>query len=108
MKRALTRRGSMLISIVSKAISIMPATGTGRPANRLRAVLWRANGSRWPPCCLGINHECDKLKTDQGPYRRLGSRDRHGSPRPGHFELKAVLGCFDRIRRRAQQPCLAG
>ena len=47
-------------------------------------------------------------KTDQGRNRRLGSRDRHGGPRPGHLELKAVLRRLDRVRRRAEQPCLAG
>jgi hypothetical protein len=31
---------------------------------------------------------------------------RHGSPCPGDFPVQAVLGCLDRIRRRAQQPGL--
>ena len=48
------------------------------------------------------------LKADQGLNRRLGSRYRHGNPCPGHLELKTVLRRLDRVRRRAEQPCLAG
>jgi len=53
-------------------------------------------------------HECNQRQADQGRDRRLGSRDRHGNPRPGHLELKTVFRRLDRVRRRPQQPRLAG
>ena len=107
----LTPPGSMPICTGSKAISAMPATGTGRRASRSRRILWKPNGSGSCPRCSGVEkHERGSQtgKTDQGRNRRLGSRDRARSPRPGHLEIKAVLGRLDRIRRRAEHPCLAG
>ena len=47
-------------------------------------------------------------ETDQGRDRRLGNGDRAGSPCPGHFAIEIVFRRLDRIRRRAEQPCLAG
>ena len=45
---------------------------------------------------------------DQGRDRRLGSRDRAGGARPGRLQGQAVLGRLDGVRRRAQQPRVAG
>ena len=99
----------MPICTGSKAISAMPAIGTGARPGRWRPVRSRPNGSGWFPRCSGVEaHECDERKTDQGRNRRLGNRDRAGSPCPGHLEIKTVLRRLDRIRRRAEQPCLAG
>ena len=47
-------------------------------------------------------------KLIKGADRRLGSRHRPGGPRPGHLEREAVLRRLDRLRRRAEQPRLAG
>ena len=44
----------------------------------------------------------------QGRDRRLGGRRRHGDPCPGDLALEAVLRRLDRLRRRAEQPGLAG
>ena len=108
-RRPLTRRGSMPICIASKAMLPTPVIGTARPENRLRPVRSKPNGSGWFRRCSGVEtHECDNLETDQGRHRRLGNGDRAGSPCPGHLELKAVLRRLDGIRRRAEQPCLAG
>ena len=69
----------------------------------------RSNGSgSFPSCSEQEEHERGKRQTDQGRHRRLGNGDRAGSPCPGHLELKAVFRRLDRIRRRAEQPCLAG
>ena len=106
-----TPPGCMPICIASKAISAMPATGTGRRASRWQRILWKPNGSGSCPRCSGVEkHErvSQTGQTDQGRHRRLGNGDRAGSPCPGHLERKAVLGRLDRIRRRAEHPCLAG
>ena len=61
--------------------------------------------------CFGTNKdECtgQTIETDQGRHRRLGNGDRPRGPCPGHLELKTVFRRLDRIRRRAQQPRLAG
>ncbi len=55
-----------------------------------------------------MNVQSQTHKAHQRRDRRLGSRHRHGGACPGHLEVEAVLGRLDRIRRRAQQPRLAG
>ena len=102
--------GSMPICTGSRAISAMPAIGTGGPANRLRPVRSKPNGSGWCRRCSRRRKSMSAAnqQTDQGRHRRLGNGDRAGSPCPGHLELKAVFRRLDRIRRRAEQPCLAG
>ena len=65
------------------------------------------------PACAAIHscrHERAKQtrQADQGRERRLGSRHRHGSACPGDVAIQAVLRRLDRIRRRSQQPRVAG
>ena len=87
----------------------MPGTGIASLANRWRSIRLKPSGiGSSSHCCWGNGHDGDERQADQGRNRRLGSRDRHGGARPGHFELKTVLRRLDRVRRRAQQPCLAG
>ena len=53
-------------------------------------------------------HECGNPQTDQGRYRRLGSRHRPGGPRPGHLEVETVFRRLHRLRRRSEHARLAG
>ena len=55
---ALTPPGSTPICIASRAISAMPATGTGRPASRSRRIRSKPNGSGSFRRCSGVEkHE---------------------------------------------------
>ena len=80
----------------------------GRQAGRDRFARDRMGADGFWRCSEVEEHECGKRQTDQGRHRRLGNGDRAGGPRPGHLELKTVFRRLDRIRRRAEQPCLAG
>ena len=107
-KATLTPPGCTPICTASRAIFPMPATGIARPASRWRRTHSITNGSGSPLRSKVANHDGNQRQIGQGRNRRLGGRDRLGGPCPGHLERQTVFRRLDRIRRRAQFPCLAG
>ena len=96
--------GSMPICIASKAISAMPATGTGRPASRWRTDRLEAEWERIASALLGgersMRQQRNLIKGATGDWEIVIGLEVHAQVTS---QLETVFRRLDRVRRRAER-----